>query len=346
MKHKICVVGGGVVGLTCAEVLSEEFDVTLVADRIGTESASIIATAIWHVYLVDQNDRSTLCWAQETLERLMRIAVEYDEAGVTLVRGVELFRKNEAHLPSWSHIPPFFQLLSQDEISRFSAMDNPDVALRLPIRWGYRIEAPAATMDRYLPWLMERVLAKGVKHISRRLEHVEQALDYGVLIVNCSGYGARELTPEAGISPVKGQYVVYANQEGGPIEYIGDDDHPDETSYLISRSGEVIIGGTEEYGDDTENFTRSADELLDRIAPFEPWVRRLRGMTPLISRVGLRPFREKGVLLKLQRQPSGTPVIHNIGHGGSGFSLSWGCANEVRNLARRHFGLPVTEAVK
>jgi len=53
----------------------------------------------------------------------------------------------------------------------------------------------------------------------------------------------------------------------------------------------------------------------------------------LAARVGLRPFRRSGVRLERDQLPDGRIVIHNYGHGGSGFTLSWGCAREVVDLA-------------
>ncbi len=53
----------------------------------------------------------------------------------------------------------------------------------------------------------------------------------------------------------------------------------------------------------------------------------------LAERVGLRPFRKSGVRLERDRLRDGRTVIHNYGHGGSGFTLSWGCAREVLELA-------------
>ena len=53
----------------------------------------------------------------------------------------------------------------------------------------------------------------------------------------------------------------------------------------------------------------------------------------LRERVGLRPFRKSGVRLEKEKLGDGRTVIHNYGHGGSGFTLSWGCAEEVVEVA-------------
>ena len=53
----------------------------------------------------------------------------------------------------------------------------------------------------------------------------------------------------------------------------------------------------------------------------------------LAERVGLRPFRKSGVGVGRDQLRNSRTVVHNYGHGGSGFTLSWGCAEEVFELA-------------
>ena len=67
-------------------------------------------------------------------------------------------------------------------------------------------------------------------------------------------------------------------------------------------------------------------------------------------RVGIRPHRRKGVCLKVDPEPMrtarGTPkfLVHNYGHGGAGITLSFGCAEVVRehvaNLIERDLKRP------
>ncbi|WP_053043911.1 FAD-dependent oxidoreductase [Pelagerythrobacter marensis] len=49
--------------------------------------------------------------------------------------------------------------------------------------------------------------------------------------------------------------------------------------------------------------------------------------------VCLRPFRPAGPRLEVERFGDKT-VVHNYGHGGAGWSLGWGCAEEAAALAR------------
>ncbi len=49
--------------------------------------------------------------------------------------------------------------------------------------------------------------------------------------------------------------------------------------------------------------------------------------------VGLRPFRESGPRVEKIELGSKT-IVHNYGHGGSGWSLSWGTGNQARELVK------------
>lgn len=330
-RPKVCVIGAGVVGLTCAYVLAKDYDVRLVAKEIGDKSGSIVATAIWHVYLVDNTDLRTLSWAKNTLARLLEIEKNFPEAGVCRVEGVELFRKSDAHLPTWHDIPPMFEMLSDEEILNFQKIDDPTNG-RLPIKWGYRIEAPTADMSVYLPWLQREVEKLNISIINESVDSITSCFQHADVVVNCTGFGSHTLCPEAGIIPVRGQYVVFDRGSDGPTRYFGDDDHPTETSYFIPRFGEVILGGTEEFGVGEIQFDRSVSEFIKRVAPFEPWVGGLEGSEPKRLVVGVRPYRAEGVLLTANSQGDNRLLIHNVGHGGSGFSLSWGCAAEVKGM--------------
>ena len=70
----------------------------------------------------------------------------------------------------------------------------------------------------------------------------------------------------------------------------------------------------------------AARRRVNLVAPTISWDRVIR------TTVGLRPHRDSGFVVRADRLDEKT-VIHNYGHGGTGYSLSWGTAQLATDLA-------------
>jgi D-amino-acid oxidase len=103
-RKTIVVIGGGVIGLTTAIVLSGTHQVKIIAKRFGMQTESAKAVAIWHLHLVPETE-TILRWAETTLKKLIAIHAEFPQAGVELINGVNLFRKQSKKVPVWSDWP-------------------------------------------------------------------------------------------------------------------------------------------------------------------------------------------------------------------------------------------------
>jgi D-amino-acid oxidase len=346
-RRRVTVVGGGVIGLTVAYVLSDLFDVVLVAERVGAATNSRLATAVWHVYLIKDegeiaDDDPHLEWAEQTLSRLIDLSNTHPECGLEMIDGVELFRRPlpEAE-PSWMALARrhlSLTMLTPDEVAAYNVYGDrglrheDQVALeRRPVIWGYSLRAPATAMPHYLSWLEGEVTKKGVSINQAELATLADISDPGLALVNCCGIGARELVGDKDFVPYKGQYFVLCGDDGAPRSYIGDDDHPAGMAYVVPRAGQVAVGGSAEPGCESTSSDIRWEDVRARAGLYVPWIAAHSGEVgePI---VGIRPVRRTGVRLEVDRTLIRNPVIHNYGHGGSGFSLSWGCANRVLEL--------------
>jgi D-amino-acid oxidase len=141
------------------------------------------------------------------------------------------------------------------------------------------------------------------------------------LVVNCSGLAARELAADPTVSAARGQVVHVARLPGVPC--VCDED---QMIYVLPRTDRTIVGGSYQPGNENEAVdpveTRS---ILARARALVPQLARAQ---VLDARAGLRPVRVGGP--RLERVDD---VIHCYGHGGSGLTLSWGCARRVVELA-------------
>jgi D-amino-acid oxidase len=332
---RVTVVGGGVSGLSCAIRLSEAgHDTVVVAREYLHGTTSWVATAIWHLFLVNVDDRVDE-WAAHTLTELLAMARD-PRAGISVVRGIECVRDTMQEAtqlsgggrePLWRGVVPSYRELSRDAI----LAHLPDGYPSATIVGGYEIEVPIADMSIYLPYLMERLKTLGVPLKTGALGSIiEGQRRYPCdALINCTGFGARDLTGDQKMKAVKGQIVRVG---GVRVDtYIADDHSPNGMTYVLPRRSDIILGGTEEENvEDSIVDMSTGARILDRCKVLVPGL----AVAEIYEHMaGVRPCRTE-IRLEQEQSDDGM-VIHNYGHGGSGFSVSWGCAREVVDLVKQ-----------
>ncbi len=301
---RVLVVGAGVTGLTVGVRLAEAgYDVNLVARELPQETTSAVAAAIWYPYLAQPVDR-VLAWSQVSLGEFTALAQTHD-SGVVMREGAEFLRGRTAD-PWWAAAVPDWRRL-----------DYPPP----PYRDGWSFTTPVIEMPVYLTWLQRRLEAAGATLTRMALSGLPDRAD---LVVNCSGLGARLLGDDDEVVPVRGQVVRLA--QVGLDRWVLSGDGPDGPTYVVPRSHDIVVGGTEERGAwDRRPDPEVARRILARATALVP---ELADAEIVGHLVGLRPARPT-VRLEPEKLQSGRRVIHCYGHGGAGVTISWGCADDV-----------------
>jgi D-amino-acid oxidase len=296
---RVTVVGAGIVGLTTALVLEEHgHDVRVVAREQLDATTSAVAAAVWFPYRAGPPDR-VVAWAAITRAWLESLVAER-AAGIDLLTCYEITADDA--VPWWA---------AGLDVTRTAA----PVTGR-PLAW--RFVAPRVEPARFLPWLTSRLRAP----IEARTV-ADLAAEPGDVVVNCAGLGARTLAHDDHLSPLFGQVVL---AECGDVDRsisITDDRDPDAMFYLIPRRDELVLGGCSLPWTTAPPQTDPAitARIVDHARALDLPIGRVTA-----SRVGLRPLRPT---VRLERDGR---IVHNYGHGGAGFTLCRGCAEDVASL--------------
>jgi len=325
MSRETLVVGCGVSGLTTAiRLLEAGHRVRILTRELPFRATSGVAPAIWHPYRAFPEEK-VVPWAGRTLEVLYEMA-EDPGSGVSMLTMLELFEVLPEPEPAWIGLLRTGRRATPEE---------------LPVGFGaaYVLEIPRIETPVYLPWLLRRFEELGGA-LEQRPEGVRDLAELrGLtgsdrLVVNCTGLGARELTGDREVYPIRGQIVRVS--QTGLTSAVADEEGPLSVAYVIPRDRDVILGGTAERDEwDLTPDPAVTEEIRGKAERLKPEV---SGARVLEVKVGLRPGRtevrvEREELAGTNGAPGG-PVIHNYGHGGAGYTLSWGCAEEVVRLAR------------
>lgn len=221
------------------------------------------------------------------------------------------------------------------------------------LKAAYSHDAPIVNTDKAMVYLMATVKNKGADletlRITKPLRDIAEELKthYAAdAIINATGLGAREVADDPDVYPVRGAIKRMQNNYVDHFEPLtqaylvpaqkGFDGQPTKVVFLVPRNDETLIVGSivqprnEEMGlgeshPEVEIMWERARHFLPGLADAKtiPWY-------PLAQ--GLRPFTRKNVKVRADPITTKFPVIHNYGHGGSGWTLGIGTARSAVNL--------------
>jgi D-amino-acid oxidase len=303
----ITIVGAGISGMSTAWLLLQKgYPVTLVADAFSPYITSNKAAAFWFPYNI-RNDERGIGWCRESYRYYQQLANEQAITGISMQILIKVIRQGEIEQePVWvSFLPP-------------GSMQLTDAAsLPSGIAKQYEVKVPLVETQVFLPWLQNQLLQLGASIVKEKITDLYQEASSCDILINCSGLGAIQLCNDDELLPVRGQVALLAPLSQPQPIYL-DNEKP---MYIVPRQDAILVGGTYEVG--------IASEITEP-ATIERLINNAIGAWPNLAKqavignwAGIRPYRPT---VRLEQEGN---IIHNYGHGGSGFTLAFGCAQEV-----------------
>lgn len=220
---------------------------------------------------------------------------------------------------------------------------------------AYEFLAPVIDTDQCMTWLLGMVLSKGASTVTEEItgdllfqERTLRARFSADAIVNATGLGATDLAGDASSYPVRGALIRVVNdgrdfpKVESALTITADAVHDvNEIVFLVPRNDNILLlGGITQPREAALDLTLDSpivQRMRRRCEAFLPCLKRARVDATYPLAQGLRPFRSRNV--RVERELRSTPgtnhpsrIVHSYGHGGSGWSLSFGCAGDVVRL--------------
>jgi D-amino-acid oxidase len=349
--------------------MDTRFHVKILAENEAKDTVSSIAGALWEfppAVCGHHGNQISITrskqWCMESYKQFNEIFKGYNEkdTGVTMRRANFYFDSINEHRIERLKKEQLVNLAKSNQIFEFGNLTNDEITAvprEFGINEGYRFSAPTIDTPIYTKWL--RAQLKGLANVDfitmfdSRESNVSRITDrlipqaaalrkrYEVdAIVNCTGMGAAELAG-ACMVPLRGALVKvpktsWSDQSKVPAaaHAIAKSRNKQDMVFVVPRVNHVMFGGIAEPGQYDIHIGKNyppIQKMFARCKKFLPDV--LKGIelddAKIEIDVGIRPYRVENVCLEREY---GFNIVHNYGHGGSGFTLSWGCAKDVVDL--------------
>ncbi|KAI0834291.1 FAD dependent oxidoreductase [Hypoxylon sp. FL0890] len=361
----VLVVGGGVTGLISAWVLLDRgYHVTIVSSAWASDEqrlTSQIAGALWEfppAVCGQHTDKISLAhskhWsmtAYHIWDGIASIPALSEASGVRMMPSDFFFP--EPVESDKAQVNKMTEIMASGVRGFYRGADIIDERGIDPSYGAvdaYELLAPVIDTDKAMQWLMELVENKGANFVTETIHddlvEIEDSLRarFGAdIIVNCTGLQAQELAGDESVYPIRGGLIRVINDGSdfpkvdAALTITADAAHSaNEIIFLVPRNDNILlIGGiTEphEWNLDLTLDTPIIRRMRERCEKFLPGLENARVDPDYPFAQGLRPFRGQNVRVERELRRTGSRVVHSYGHGGAGWSLSFGCAQDVAML--------------
>ncbi|GAX09898.1 D-amino-acid oxidase [Fistulifera solaris] len=365
---KVLIVGAGAVGLrTAQEALRRGCRVVVRAPfpPLDPRTCSVGAGGLWMPFRCD--DVRVDRWALETFQELYELqqTLGADDLVETLPA---LFLLHEStstvqnEPPTWTKDPRLmFRVLALSEIAKQSDLVIPPVEEFQIAGYShawlfYPLIVNAARMLEYLLQQVQQSAADVDVETGEYMESIEHMMDTAKTlgcnaVINCTGLGAAQISgceSDDDLMGARGILLQYdrtscvrqsqvdqsGTQRKDTLIMIDEGPWGSDTMpcYLIPRGDQIVVGGSYLPGD-TESSIRP-DERQRLLSNAHRLGIDVHQCAPRSEWTGFRPKRSAGVRCEvdLRYADSQVKVLHNYGHGGSGWTINVGAAKECLDI--------------
>jgi len=222
---------------------------------------------------------------------------------------------------------------------------------------AYELLAPVIDTDQCMAWLMQLVQAKGAIMITETVngdlldleDELRDRYDADV-IVNATGLAGTQLAGDETCYPLRGALLRVVNDgtsfpKVDAALTIGADAarNSSEFIFLLPRNDNILLVGgiaqPDKWNLDLTQDSPEVKKMRERCEAFHPALKNAKLDAEYPFAQGLRPARGRNVRVEREQRRRGSAkkpsmVIHTYGHGGSGWSFSFGCAADVMALVK------------
>ncbi|KAL8777331.1 MAG: hypothetical protein Q9213_007911 [Squamulea squamosa] len=224
---------------------------------------------------------------------------------------------------------------------------------------AYEHLAPMIDTDVSMTWLTNLVEGKGATLITETIygdlftqEQHLRARFAADAIVNATGLASADITNDKTCYPLRGALIRVIN-DGTDFDKVdaaltisADAVHDSNEIVFIVPRGEniLLLGGIAQPGERTLDLTLDSpiiQRMRKRCEAFLPRLRNARVDPEYPLAQGLRPFRANNVRVERELRQHDknaglesvhSRIVHSYGQGGAGWSLGFGCAEDVAGL--------------